>query len=215
MNDILVALPRLWEGLLVTAEVGVMVMVVSTILGVLGGLGLAYGAAPLRILIRVYVDVIRGIPVLVLIFTVYYGLPPLGVDMNSFQAAVAALSAFFAAHVAEIARGAVASIHHGQSEAAKAIGLNFEQRMLYVVLPQALRRFLPPWMNTVTDIIKGTALVSLVGVVDLILAIQQVVGRTFDPMPLYLFGALIYIVINFTISFFSRRLETRFAHVRE
>jgi len=80
---------------------------------------------------------------------------------------------------------------------------------------KALRRFLPPWMNTVTDIIKGTALVSLVGVVDLILVIQQIVGRTFDPMPFYLLGAAIYIAINYTISFFSRRLEARYAYVRE
>lgn len=215
MNEYIMALPRLASGLLVTAEVGVLVILISTLAGGFAGIGLAYGVAPLRWLIRAYVDIVRGIPVLILIFTVYYGLPALGLEIGSFQAAVAALSAFFIAHMTEIVRGSIQSIHHGQTEAGKAIGLSFGQRMVYVVLPQALRRFLPPWMNTVTDIIKGTALVSLVGVVDLILVIQQIVGRTFDPMPFYLLGAAIYIVINYTISFFSRRLEARYAYVRE
>ena len=126
-----------------------------------------------------------------------------------------ALGAFETAHVAEVARGALQSIHRGQTEAAKAIGLTFEQRMLYVIFPQALRRFLPPWMNTVVDTVKGSALVSLVGIVDLMLSIQQVIGRTFRPMPLYVLGALIYFIINYALSFTARRLEARFAYVRE
>ena len=82
-------------------------------------------------------------------------------------------------------------------------------------LPQALRRFLPPWINTVVDTVKGSALVSLVGIVDLMLAIQQVIGRTFRPMPLYVLGALIYFAINYALSLASRRLERRFAYIRE
>jgi polar amino acid transport system permease protein len=84
-----------------------------------------------------------------------------------------------------------------------------------VVFPQALRRFLPPWINTVVDTVKGSALVSLVGIVDLMLSIQQVIGRTFQPMPLYILGALIYVAINYVLSSTARRLEARFAYVRE
>ena len=78
-----------------------------------------------------------------------------------------------------------------------------------------MRRFLPPWINTVVDTVKGSALLSLVGVVDLMLAVQQVIGRTFRPMPLYILGALIYIAINYALSYTSRRLEARFAFIRE
>ena len=130
------------------------------------------------------VDVVRGMPILVLIFFVYYVLPAVGIDLGNFAAAVAALTLFSATQVAEITRGAILSVHHGQFEAGRAIGLRFSQVLLWVVAPQAIRRFLPPWLNSVTDAVKGSALVSLVGIVDLMQSVQQVIGRTYEPMPL-------------------------------
>jgi len=215
MNLMLASLPFLWQGLLVTLEVSAIAVMVALVLGVLFGIGLVYGPRPVAWVIRVYSDVLRGTPLLVLIFFIYYALPALGVKMGNLWAALAALAAFETAHVAEVARGALESIHAGQTEAGKAIGLTFSQRMLYVIFPQALRRFLPPWMNTVVDTVKGSALVSLVGIVDLMLSIQQVIGRTFRPMPLYILGALIYFAINYALSLTARRMEARFAYVRE
>ncbi len=215
MSDILYALPFLWEGLVVTLEVSFLVLAIATTLGVLGGLGLTYGPVLLYWPLRLYVDVVRGIPVLVLIFAVYYGLPVLGLNINNFVAGVAALAAFATAHVSEIARGAIQSIPPGQMEAGKAIGLTFSQRMIYVIFPQALRRFLPPWINAVTEMVKGSALISLVGVVDLMLAVRQVIGRTYRPMPLYVTGAIIYFLINYSLSSISRLLEARFAYIRD
>jgi ABC-type amino acid transport system permease subunit len=84
-----------------------------------------------------------------------------------------------------------------------------------VVLPQAIRRFLPPWINGVADAVKGTALVSLLGVTDLMHAIQQVVGRTYDPIPLYVLGAAIYFMINYGLSSLSRYVEGRYAYIRD
>ncbi len=209
------SLPFLWEGLLVTLEVSFLVVAISLVIGLVMGVGITYGPRWLYWPIRLYSDLIRGIPVLVLIFFVYYGLPALGLNLSSFWAAVAALAAFKTAHVIEIARGAIQSIHHGQTDAAKAIGLTFWQRMFWVIFPQATRRFLPPWINAVTDAVKGSALVSLIGVVDLMLAVQKVIGRTYEPMPLYVTGALIYFAINYALSSLSRRLEARYAHIRE
>jgi polar amino acid transport system permease protein len=151
--------------------------------------------------------VVRGLPLLVLIFSVYYMLPLTGWNVTNFWAAVSALAAFQIAHVLEVTRGAVQSVPPGQHEAGKAIGLGFGQRMLYVIFPQALRRFLPPWINTVVSTVQGSALVSLVGIVDLMMSIQQVIGRTFKPMPMYVLGALIYFVINYALSLTSRTLE--------
>ncbi len=213
MDVALQALPFLMKGLAVTLQVSALVVLLSLVLGVALGVILVYGPAPLRWIVRGYSDIIRGIPILVLIFAIYYGLPALKINLSSIVAAVVALSMFTTAQVVETTRGAIESIHHGQMEAAKAIGLRFGQRLLYVVFPQAVRRFLPPWINSVTDAVKGSALVSLVGVVDLMLAIQQVVGRMYEPLPLYLLGAAIYFVINYSLSSLSRRLERRFAYL--
>jgi polar amino acid transport system permease protein len=209
------ALPFLWRGLLVTLEVSAIVVAAALISGVILGTAITYAPLWIRLPIRAYSDFLRGIPLLVLIFFVYYALPAVGWNISNFWAAVAALSAFESAHVLEVVRGALQSIHPGQTDAGRAIGLTFSQRMIYVIFPQALRRFLPPWINTVVDTVKGSALVSLVGIVDLMLAIQQVIGRTFRPMPLYVLGALIYFSLNYLLSLTSRRLERRFAYIRE
>jgi polar amino acid transport system permease protein len=215
MNVIINSLPFLWQGLLVTLHVSALVVAIALVLGVLLGVGISFGPRWIAWPIRVYSDVVRGLPLLVLIFSVYYMLPLTGLSITSFWAAVGALASFQTAHVLEVTRGAVQSIPLGQHEAGKSIGLTFGQRMIYVVLPQALRRFLPPWINTVVSTVQGSALVSLVGIVDLMLSIQQVIGRTFRPMPMYLLGALIYFVINYALSLTSRMLEARFAYIRE
>ena len=215
MEVMLQALPFLGKGLAITLQVSALVVLISLAAGVALGVALVYGPAPLRWLVRGYSDIVRGIPILVLIFAIYYGLPALHLNLSSLVAAVTALSMFTTAQVVETTRGALQSIHHGQMEAGKAIGLTFPQRLRWVIFPQALRRFLPPWINSVTDAVKGSALVSLVGVVDLMLAIQQVIGRVYEPLPLYLLGAMIYFAINYSLSSLSRRLEQRFAYVRE
>ena len=208
-------IPFLWEGLLVTLAVSGLVVAISLVTGVLCGVGLVYGPWWVRLPIRIYSDILRGTPLLVLIFLIIYGLPLLGIDFGNYGSAVIALAAFKTAHVAEIARGAIQSIHYGQTDAGKAIGLTFPQRLQYVILPQAVRRFLPPWINAVADAVKGSALVSLAGIVDLTLAVQQVIGRTYDPLPMYLLGAAMYFIINYSLSQTSRRLEARFAYIRE
>jgi polar amino acid transport system permease protein len=215
MTYALQSLPYLWQGLLVTLEVSALVVFFSLIAGTILGVTIVYGPWWLYWPVRLYSDILRGIPLLVLIFFMYYGLPLFQVNLTNVAAVVLALSAFKSAHVIEVVRGAIQSIPRGQTEAAKAIGLRFGQRLAYVIAPQAIRRFLPPWINAVVDTVKGSALVSLVGIVDLMLAIQQVIGRTYRPMPLYVLCALMYFVINYTLSSASRRLEARFAYIRE
>jgi polar amino acid transport system permease protein len=216
MELALYSLPFLWQGLLVTLAVSGLVVIFSLVAGVLLGMAASFGPRPVRWLVRIYCDIIRGIPVLVLIFTVYYGLSLLiGVDLNNFIAAVISLTVFAAAKVTETTRGAIQSIHFGQTEAGKAIGLGFWSRMTYIILPQALRRFLPPWINNVTDMVKGSALVSLVGVIELMMSMKQVIGRVYEPMPIYIVGALIYFAINYSLSSLSRQLEGRYAYIRE
>jgi polar amino acid transport system permease protein len=200
------------RGLLVTLQVSVLVLLIGTTIGIGGGLSLLYGSLPLRWLVRIYVDTIRGIPLLVLIFAIFYGLPALGLKVSALTAGVMALSVFCGAHVSEVIRGGVDSIPKGQTDAGKAIGLTFRQRLRYVIFPQALSRILPPWVNTAVELVKASSLVSLVSVVDLMLAIQQIVGRTRQTLLLYAVAALLYFLINYLISMLGQRLEKRFAY---
>ena len=197
------ALPFLMQGLWVTVQVSLLTVSISLVAGLILGCALIYGPLPLRLIVRLFTDTIRGIPILVLIFFVYYGFPAIGIDLEAFWAAVTALTLFKTAQVVEYVRGAVQSIPRGQTEAAMAIGLTFRERLVSVIFPQALRRFLPPWINGVTDAVKGSALVSLLGVTDLMLAINRVIGRTYEALPLYILGAAIFFVINWSLSALS------------
>jgi polar amino acid transport system permease protein len=214
VHAILLGLPQLLRGLGTTLEISAIVLVAGTVLGVAVGLALEYGGLALRLLARAYVDTIRGIPVLVLIFACYFGLPALGLRLSSFQAGITALSVFAAAHIAEIVRGGIESIPRAQTDSAMAIGLGFWQRLRLVILPQAVRRVLPPWVNAAVEIVKGSALLSLLGVVELLLAMQNLVGYTFVVLPFYAVTAFLYFAVNFTISRTAALLEHRFAYLR-
>jgi His/Glu/Gln/Arg/opine family amino acid ABC transporter permease subunit len=215
MAAVLYALPFLLDGLLITLWISALVVVFSLIGGVVLGVGLVYGPRPVQWFVRLFSDCIRGIPILVLIFVVYYGFPPMGIAIDAFWAGVTALTLFKTAQVIEYVRGAISSIPKGQMEAGKAIGLTFLQCLQSVILPQAVRRFLPPWINGVTDAVKGSALISLLGIVDLMQSINEVIGRTYDAMPLYLLGAFIYFAINYSLSLTSRLVERRYAYIRD
>ena len=204
----------LLQGLLTTAELSAIVIVAGSLLGVVGGLGLVYGALPLRLLVRLYVDVMRGIPVLVLILFTYYGLALFAIDISAFTAGAIALGGFCAAHMSEIVRGAIQSLPRGQTEAAMAIGLRFAQRLRYVILPLATRRIVGPWINTAVEMVKATTLLSIIGVIELLLATQQTIARNYLIIPFYLMACAIYIVLNFTISQLGALLERRFAYIR-
>ena len=187
-------------------------IVIATIAGLLGGIGLLYGPLPIRLVLRIYVDTIRGIPLLVLIFAIFYGLPALGSQISSFAAAILAISVFGTAHVSEVVRGAVDSIPEGQTEAAKAIGLTFVQRLRYVILPQALARLIPPWTNTAVELVKSSSLLALVSIVDLLYSTDQIAARTRQPLLFYGVAAIIYFIINYSISSVGARVEKKFTY---
>lgn len=210
---ILSSAPLVARGLVVTLLVSVSVLLLGTIIGAVGGLCLLYGARPLRLAARFYADTLRGVPQLVLIFAIFYGFPALGLRVSAIVAGILALSLFCGAHVAEIIRGAVASIPRGQMDAAMGIGLTFRQRLRHVIFPQAVVRILPAWVNTAVEIVKSSSLVSLVSVVDLTMAVQQIVGRTREALLFYAVAAALYFIINFSLSLAGQRLEKRLRHV--
>jgi polar amino acid transport system permease protein len=212
MQTVIASWPLIMTGLKITVQVALLVLLIGTVLGIGGGISLLYGPRPLRWLVRIYVDIIRGIPLLVLLFATFYGLPALGMQVSALTSAVIALSAFCAAHVSEVIRGGIDSIPRGQTDAGKAIGLTFIQRMRYVIFPQAVSRILPPWVNTAVEMVKASSLVSLLSVVDLMLSVQQIVGRTRQTLLLYAVAALLYFIINYTISTIGLILEERYSY---
>lgn len=213
-HEVWISRISLLRGIGVTMSSALISIGLATMLGLALGVALTYGWKVLKFFARLYVDVLRGIPLLVLILFTYYGLSLFGVNIAAFWAGVVALTAFATAHVAETFRGAVTSIPAGQTEAAKAIGLPFTFRVWYVILPQAIRRMLPPWVNTVLEVVKGTTLLSIIGVVDLLLSSQQAMARSYMIIQFYLFVGVVYVVINFALSRVGAVLERRFAFVR-
>jgi polar amino acid transport system permease protein len=186
-------------------------ILLGTLLGILVGLLLTYGARPVRFLIRIYTDFLRGTPVFVLILASFYILTVAGIQLSAFQAGIFALTLFCSSHVGEIVRGALQAIPTGQTEAAKSIGLTFRQTFTSVLLPQALRQILPTWVNTATEIVKASTLLSIIGVVELLLSVQQVISRYFLTLELYFFAGFVYIVINFSIERAGRYVERKVA----
>jgi polar amino acid transport system permease protein len=186
-------------------------ILIGTIIGVFVGLALTYGNLFTRFLARVYVDVIRGIPVLVLILTIYFVLPAIRINFTALQAGITSLAVFSSAQVAEMLRGGLQNIPKGQTEAAKAVGLGFFQTFVFVSLPQALRQVLPTWVNTAVETVKGSTLISLIGVVEITLVMQQIIGRNFLTMQFYALAGLIYFIICFSIERAGKFVEKKVA----
>ncbi len=186
--------PLLLQGLGITVLLGA----VSIVLGFVGGLLLAlvrlYGPAPLRFVMRIYIDVFRSIPLLVLLVLVYYALPFVGIRLSSFAAATAALSLVSCAYTAEIFRAGIEAIPKGQFEAAGAIGLGFFDTMRDVVLPQALRIVTPPLTSNCINVLKDTALASVVAMPDLLKQATQAQALSANPTPL-IGAALLYLAL--------------------
>ncbi|MFA0084966.1 amino acid ABC transporter permease [Vibrio sp. 10N.286.49.C2] len=161
---------------------------------------------------RVYVEVVRSIPVLVLLLWVYYGLPTLmDISLNHFWAGVIALTIAESAFMAEVFRGGIQAISRGQHEASESLGLNYWQKMRLVILPQALRQILPPLGNQFVYILKMSSLVSVIGLSDLTRRANELVVNEYLPLEIYTFLVLEYLVLILLVSQSVRWLEKRIA----
>ena len=188
------ALPLLLEGLGITVVLGAVSIVAGLVSGLLMGLLRLYGAAPLRVAARIYIDVFRSIPLLVLLVLVYYALPFVGLRLSSFSAAALALTLVSCAYTAEIFRAGIQAIPKGQFEAADAIGLGFVSRMHDVVLPQAFRIVIPPLTSNCINVLKDTALASVVAMPDLLKQATQAQALSANPTPL-IGAAVLYLLL--------------------
>lgn len=180
-----------------------------------GGLAIGFPVAVMRMstwkLVRwpaaLYVSVMRGTPLLVQIFVIYYGLPTIGIEFTPVTAGVLALSLNSGAYLSESLRGAIQSIGQGQWRASFSLGLGYWQTLHHIVMPQALRVAVPSMSNTLISLIKDTSLVSVITMTELMLATKEVIATTFQPLPLYMAAAAIYWCLSLGFEALQRRAE--------
>lgn len=159
--------------------------------------------------VAIYVSAMRGTPLLVQVFIVYYGLPSIGIEFSPITAGILALTLNVAAYMSETLRGAVQAVTQGQWLAGTSLGLTRTQTLRYVVGPQALRAAVPSLSNSLISLIKDTSLVSVIAVSELMLATKEVIATTFRPLPLYIAAALIYWCMSLAFEALQRVLERR------
>jgi polar amino acid transport system permease protein len=188
------ALPLLFRGLGVTVLLGASSIALGFVTGLAVALLRLYGRGPVPVLARAYVDLFRSMPLLVLLVLVYYALPFLGIRLSSFAAATTALSLVACAYTAEIIRAGIEAVPQGQSEAAAALGMGFAASMRYVVLPQALRVVTPPLTSNCINVLKDTALASVVAMPELLKEATQAQATAANPTPL-IGAAVLYLAL--------------------
>lgn len=197
-------------GLNMTVGLATVSIALSVSLGLLVALPGLSGKTFLRAFNRVYVEAFRSVPTLVMVLWVYYGLPVvLGISLGPFAAGVLALALCDSAFEAEIFRGGIQSIERGQIEAADALGLRYVDKMRFVILPQAIRRILPPLGNQFVYMLKMSSLVSVVGLQDLTRKANELTVTVYRPLEIYTILVLEYLALILIVSWAVRRLEVR------
>lgn len=167
------------------------------------------GLRPIRWLIRLYVDLFQGTPLLMQLFLAYFGAAVLGFDVSAWTAASVALTLFTSAFLCDIWRGCVEAVPTGQWQASRVLGLNYLQSMRHVILPQALRLAIPPTVGFSVQVIKGTALASVIGFVELTKAGTMLNNAAFAPFTIFALVALGYFILCYPLSRYARYLERR------
>ncbi len=205
------SLPVLLQGTLLTLKFAVLSMVFGLLIGIVVAL-MGIGHQPiLKAIARVYVSIMRGTPLLVQIFVVYYGLPGIGIALEHTPAGVLTLSLNVGAYLSESMRGAILGVPRGQWLAAYSLGMAPLQTLRYVVGPQALRLAVPSLSNSLISLIKDTSLVSVITVTELLRTSQEIIAATYQPLPLYLAAAAIYWILSTALSALQHVLERRLA----
>jgi His/Glu/Gln/Arg/opine family amino acid ABC transporter permease subunit len=214
-------LPQLLEAAGNTLRMTALSFVLAFIVGLLLALAKLSSFRPLRLFASGYIEVMRGIPSLAILFLIYFGLAdfgqiqigPLEISLvfDAFPAAVIGFGLNGAAYMAEIFRAGILSIHAGQMEAALTVGMTPLSAMRWVILPQALRVVLPPLANFGIALLKDTSVASIISAPELMLRARDLASSSFLPMEVFLLAAAIYLVMSLPVSFLTRHLEARYS----
>ena len=203
--------PLLLTGAVVTVKITALSVALGVIIGLFVGVARICHVAPLRVLAAIYVDFLRGTPLLVQIFLIYFALPVItGQRVDPVFAAIASCGINSGAYVAEIFRAGIQSIDAGQMEAGRSLGMSWMQTMRYIIVPQAFKRVIPPLGNEFIALLKDSSLVSVIGFEELTRRGQLIIARTYGSLEIWLSVAIIYLAMTLTISRFVAYLERRY-----
>src|SRR5690606_5371911 len=207
LSLMLESLPSLlWATVLFTVPLTLLSFVFGLAVGFLVALARLFAPKPLAAIVRFYVWIFRGTPLLVQLFLIFYGLPSVGIVLDAFPAALIGFTLNVGAYSSEIVRAALGAIQKGQWEASYSIGMTWGQAMRRIILPQAGRVAVPPLSNTFIALVKDTSLAAAITVPELFRAGQRIVATTYEPLILYVEVALIYPVLSSVLSNFQARL---------
>jgi His/Glu/Gln/Arg/opine family amino acid ABC transporter permease subunit len=204
----------LLRGAAVTVGLAAATAVPSAVIGMVLALEKVFGRLPVRIVVDLYVYVVRGVPLLVLLFFMYFALPYWGIDLPALFGGVLVMALYFGAFMAEVFRAAILSVPRAQWDAARSLGMRRGLMFRMVIYPQVFRLAAPPFVSICILLIKSTSLVSIISIWELTLAGREVAERTFAPLQIFGGVALIYFALCYTLSRFGLYLEERmrFAH---
>ncbi|EJN08717.1 amine acid ABC transporter, permease protein, 3-TM region, His/Glu/Gln/Arg/opine family [Bradyrhizobium sp. YR681] len=214
LDFLLSILPRLIGAAAVNIRLAAIIMLLALALGTALTIVRAQKIALVNAFIAVIISFVRGTPLLIQIFIAYYVLPAIGLDLSPEVAGISAIAFNSMVFVSESMRGGLATIDTGQIEASTALGLPPHAIWLKVVLPQLFRRIVPVLINEATIVVKGTALLSVITVVDVLRTAQQIASSSYRPFETMVGSALVFLVINLVISLSGRLAESRFAAAR-
>ena len=207
-------LPLLLKAALVTVKISILGMALAIVLGLALALTRLYGIAPLRWLSVAYIEVMRGTPLLLQLYMIYYGLPNVGIRLNAFVAAVLGLGLNYAAYEAENYRAGIQAVPRGQMEAALSLGMGRWLALRSIIIPQAVRIVIPPVTNDFIALFKDSSLVSVITMVELTKEYGLLALTTYDYMGLGLITAALYFGLSFPVSLLARNLERKLQHDR-
>lgn len=209
MEVLLQTYPMLIAGLITTIQLGILAIVAGLVVGLFVALIRLYAPKPFQLIVKGYINVFRSIPLLVLLIIIFYALPFVGLSLSPFAAAAVTLTIVSGAYTAEIFRAGIEAIPKGQFEASQALGLNYRYMMGDVILPQAIKIVIPPLTNNCINVIKDTALASVVAMPDLLKQATQAQAVAANPTPL-IAAAVIYLMFLLPLVLWVSRLETKF-----
>ncbi len=207
-------LPILLLGAVITVEVTVGGFVLATMLGLVFSILQRLNWRPLRIVIAIYVDVFRAIPVLTQLFIIYFGLTEFGIRLAPLPAAIFGFGINGGAYLTEVFRAGIDSVHQGQMEAAQMLGMTRLAALRIVILPQAMRVVLPPLGNFAIGLLKDTALASAVAAPELMFRARTLVDQTFLATPIFVVAAAIYLAMSLPLGYLTRQAEARLSRGR-
>ena len=206
MDNLLHTITLMLEGTQVTLEIFCITLVLSLPIGLLAALGRISSLKPLRLLMEFYVWIMRGTPLMLQLLFVYFALPMVGIRLPDIAAALLAFILNYAAYFAEIFRAGIQSVPKGQYEAARTLGMSYQQTMRRIILPQVFRMVLPPVSNETINLVKDTSLVYILAMNDLLRVARTIVQREFDMTP-FVIAAAFYLFMTFVLTWGFKKLE--------